>query len=181
MNSFVPAASRATAVGYQPVGMRPRTAFPDRLSGSTTATAFSAALATNSVRPSGLTVTAFGELPRTGLRPGPTLPTCSVFATASVVVSMTDTVSLLALVTYSRSPEGLRAMPQGWSPTSMVLTTVFVTVSITETVPLTGMPVRSSTTTGNMPSVTSPASGILPPQLLTYTLLPSADITAVYG
>jgi hypothetical protein len=46
MNSLAPAASMATAVGYQPVGMRPRTAFADRLSRSTTATAFSAAFAT---------------------------------------------------------------------------------------------------------------------------------------
>ena len=49
----------------------------------------------------------------------------------------------------------------------MVLTTVLLAVSITETVPLTGMPVRWSTTTGNIPSVKSPGPGILPPQLLT--------------
>src|SRR5881394_2400345 len=84
---------------------------------------------------------------------------------------MPETVSLLALVTYNRSPDGLSAIPVGWSPTTIVVTTVLVTVSSTETVPLTGMPVRSSTTTGFWPSVTSVGPGILPPQLLTYTLV----------
>ena len=70
-------------------------------------------------------------------------------------------------------------MPVGWSPTSIVLTTALLAVSITDTVPLIGMPVRGSTTTGNMPSVTSVGPGTLPPQLLTYTFEPSADTTVV--
>src|SRR5262249_37098450 len=40
---------------------------------------------------------------------------------------------------------------------------------------------RRSTTTGNNPSVKSPGPGTLPPQLLTYTFAPSAEVTAVYG
>ena len=62
----------------------------------------------------------------------------------------------------------------------MVLSTVLLAVSITDTVPLTGMPVRRSTTTGNVPSVKSAdGPGTLPSQLLTYTLEPSADMTVV--
>ena len=61
----------------------------------------------------------------------------------------------------------------------MVFTTVLLAVSSTDTVPLTGMPVRRSTTTGNMPSVKSLGPGTMPPQLLTYTFDPSAEMTAV--
>src|SRR6185503_11905117 len=102
-------------------------------------------------------------------------PTFSVFQTVSVVVSITETVSLLALVTYNRSPLGLKAIPHGCSPTSMVLMTALLAVSITDKVPLTGIPVRRSTTTGFIPSVKSAGPGTLPPQLLTYTLDWSAD------
>src|SRR5258706_5428204 len=66
MKSSSPVASSATAVGYQPVGISPRTASLTGASTSTTAMAFCAAFATYSVRPSGLTVTAFGELPNIG-------------------------------------------------------------------------------------------------------------------
>src|ERR1700730_4008625 len=137
--------------------------------------AFSAALATYRMFPAGLTATAFGELPSTGARPGPIGATLRVRVTASVAVSMIETVSLFALVTYSRSPLGLSAIPHGWSPTLMVFTTVLVAVSMTETVPLTGIPVRRSTTTGTTPSVKAPGPGTRPPQLLTYTLESSAD------
>src|SRR5262245_10834944 len=128
-----------------------------------------------------LTATALGELPSTGSRPGPRCPTWTDFARLSVPVSTTETVSLLALVTYSRSPDGLNAMPVGCRPTSIVLTTALVPVSSTDTVPVTGMPVRRSTTTGNIPSVKSVGPGTFPPQLLTYTLVPSSDRTVVYG
>jgi hypothetical protein len=46
MNSCSPAASTATAVGYQPVGIRPRTGSSALPSTSTIAIAFCAALAT---------------------------------------------------------------------------------------------------------------------------------------
>ena len=101
--------------------------------------------------------------------------------TSSVAVSIADTVSLLAQVTYSRWPLGLSAIPVGCSPTSIVLTRVLVAVSTTDTVPLAGMPVRGSTTIGNIPSVTSVGPGTRPPQLLTYTFDPSAEMTVVYG
>src|SRR5262249_42341328 len=146
---------------------------------STTATAFWDALATYSVPPSGLTATALGELPSTGVRSGPRMPTCRVCVTWSVAVSIADTVSLFAQVTYRRSPLGLRAMPVGCRPTSIVLTTALVAVSTTETVPVVGMPVRGSTTIGNIPSVTSVGPGTRPPQLLTYTFEPSAEMTVV--
>jgi hypothetical protein len=166
MNSRLPLSSSVIAVGYQPVGIRPRTASPPRGLASTTAIAFWAAFATNRVCPSGLTVTALGE-PPSSASPDPSPPTHNVPITASVSVLITETVSLFALVTYTRSPAGLNVMPVGWSPTSIVFSTVRLVVSITETVPLTGMPVRWSTTTGKLPSVKSAAPGTLPPQLLT--------------
>jgi hypothetical protein len=49
----------------------------------------------------------------------------------------------------------------------MVFTTALLAVSSTDTVPVTGIPVRLSTMTGNMPSVKSVGPGTLPPQLLT--------------
>jgi hypothetical protein len=77
MNNRSPVASRATAVGYQPVGISPRTPWSECPSTSTTAIAFCEALATNSERPFGVTATAFGDAPRSGSRPS-VPPTCKV-------------------------------------------------------------------------------------------------------
>src|SRR5260221_2532250 len=114
--------------------------------------AFCDAFATYSVCPSGVTVTAFGELPSSDSRPRPAPPTCSVFATASVAVSIADTVSLLALVTYRRSPAGLHGLPGGGRPTANVFTTALLALSNTHNVPVIGMPGRRSTTTRHIPS-----------------------------
>jgi len=50
------------------------------------------------------------------------------------VVSITETVSLLALLTYARGASGFTATPNASAPTAMVVTTVLVAVSMTETV-----------------------------------------------
>ena len=57
--------------------------------------------------------------------------------------------------------------------------TALLAVSSTDTVPLIGMPVRGSTATGNMPSVTSVGPERAPVAQKLYTLEPSADTTVV--
>ena len=57
-----------------------------------------------------------------------------VAVTVLVAVSITDTVSSLALVTYAVAPSGLTATLFGALPTVMVVVTVLVAVSITDTV-----------------------------------------------
>src|SRR5262249_54718708 len=169
----------ATAVGNQPTGMNPRTlsARPFRR-GSTAAVALLPAFATYNVSPSWLTAIAFGALPSGDESVS---RTSMVRSTASRAVSITEIESLFALATYRRLPSALIAIPDGWRPTSMSLTTRFALVSNTEMVPLLAMPVAGSTTTGFDPSVASPACGSRPPQLLTYTLRPSAEIAVLYG
>ncbi len=103
-NSFLPSADRSKAPGYHAVGMRPSRALfssltsvsADRRPSRTTATQLLVPLATYSVRPSGLTATALAPLPngsRASGRQG------IVSTTSSFLVSMTETVSLLALAT----------------------------------------------------------------------------------
>src|SRR3954452_19680262 len=87
----LPSGVTDTAVGYQAVGMKPMTS---RASTSTTAIAFSPANATYSAWPSGLTPRPIGLEP---FGPLGTSVTSTVAATLSVVVSITETVSELAL------------------------------------------------------------------------------------
>ena len=61
--------------------------------------------------------------------------TAIVAFTAPVAVSMTVTVLLVELDTYSLVPSCFTATPSGAAPTLKVPTTVAVTVSITVTVP----------------------------------------------
>src|SRR6266851_2908672 len=90
-----------TAVGYQPVGMKPLTALaPGRLT-STTATALLSALATSSVRPSGERPSVLGVLPA-GVNGWTTTETCS-FA-AREAKSTTHTALVLAQATNNRVP-----------------------------------------------------------------------------
>src|SRR5438045_2627376 len=90
-----------TSAGYQAVGISPRSV---RVARSTTAIAFSPASATYSVAPSGLTVRPSGIEPLG--EPG-TGATSMVAASRSLRPSITDTVSLLALATYSSRERGL--------------------------------------------------------------------------
>src|SRR5262249_22509696 len=60
---FLPSGVTATAVGYQPVGMKPFTWLWPGVATSMTATQLLSALATYSVLPSGATATASGVLP----------------------------------------------------------------------------------------------------------------------
>ena len=62
------------------------------------------------------------------------LPTGTVAITALVAVSITDTVLLRSLVTYTRVPPGVMASATGTSPTGTVAITVLVVGSITATV-----------------------------------------------
>ncbi len=58
----------------------------------------------------------------------------TVAITVLVVVSMTETLKLLMLPTYTRVPAGLIATPVGAAPTGTVAITELRAVSITETV-----------------------------------------------
>ena len=60
---FLPSGVTASAVGYQPVGMKPLTWLRDGLATSITATQLLSALATNSVLPSGAMASASGVEP----------------------------------------------------------------------------------------------------------------------
>ena len=57
-----------------------------------------------------------------------------VVTTALVAVSITDTVFGPMLATYTWSPSGATARPQGFLPTGIVVTTALIVVSITDTV-----------------------------------------------
>jgi hypothetical protein len=50
-----------------------------------------------------------------------------------VAVSITETVLLIELFTYTVDPVGCTVMPTGFAPTGIVVVTVFVAVSITDT------------------------------------------------
>src|SRR5665647_97585 len=82
-------------------------------------------------------------------------PTLTVAVTLFVPVSITDTLLLLAFVTYTFVPLELTAIPSGPSPTFTVAVTFFVVVLITETLSL--------------------------PEFATYTLLPSGLTTTPEG
>ncbi len=69
------------------------------------------------------------------------LPTGTVAVTLLVAVSITETLLLSQLVTYTFVPSGLTAIPEELSPTFNVAVTLFVAMSITETVSL-SIPVR---------------------------------------
>ncbi|MPM90256.1 hypothetical protein SDC9_137377 [bioreactor metagenome] len=60
-----------------------------------------------------------------------------MFITLFVAVSITETLVLLWIVTYTLVPAGLIAIPHGQTPTFILALTVFVAVSITETLVLT--------------------------------------------
>src|SRR5437016_12369453 len=105
-----------TAVGYQPVGMKPLTVLvPGRLT-STTATALLSALATSSVRPSGERPSALGVLPAGA-------PGCSATETCSCAVrdasSTTQTALVLAQATNSRVTSFEHAIALERSPTAL--------------------------------------------------------------
>ena len=105
-----------TAVGYQPVGMKPLTALaPGRLT-STTATALLSALATSSVWPSGERPSALGVLPA-GAPGWSATETCS-FA-ACEARSTTHTAFVFAHATNSRAPSFEKAIALGCSPTGI--------------------------------------------------------------
>ncbi len=59
--------------------------------------------------------------------------TGTVATTMLVAVSITETVSEEAFVTYARVPAGCTETPWGLLPTGTVATTMLVAVSITET------------------------------------------------
>src|SRR6266568_5113062 len=104
-----------TAVGYQPVGMKPFTALAPGRPTSTTATALLSALATSSVLPSGERPRAFGVLPAGA-------PGCSATETCSFAVrearSTTHTAFVLAHATNNRAPSFDSAIALGCSPTA---------------------------------------------------------------
>src|SRR5579871_2105820 len=105
-NNLLPSGDTTKAPGYQPVGIRPArelaagrpgAAASDAFAPSrTTATQLLVPLAAYSVAPSGLSARAFTPLPK-GRRASGRQEIVSV--TSWVVVSMADTVSLLALAT----------------------------------------------------------------------------------
>src|ERR1700748_2038061 len=99
--SLPPSGVMSTSVGYQAVGMKPRTL---RLDTSITSTAFSPASATYNGGPAGLTAEPSGVAPT---RWPFDSPTCRVAATRSRFESITDTVSLFASATYIWSRAGL--------------------------------------------------------------------------
>jgi hypothetical protein len=118
-HNVLPSGVRSTAPGYQPVGIRPRTALASGASLSlprhffprrTTATQLLVPLVAYSVLPSELRVRALVPLPN-GRRSSGRHEIVSTMA--SVFVSMTETVSLAALATNRRRPSGLNAIPEG--------------------------------------------------------------------
>src|SRR5712692_829166 len=106
-----PSAERATAVGYQPVGMSPATRNALR-SNRTTATALLPAMATYSVRPSGESASALGSLP-TGACGARATVSCS--RTWPVARSTRATPFEPARATNNSPPRSASA--EGWGPT----------------------------------------------------------------
>src|SRR5947209_19793897 len=117
---FLPSGVTATAVGYHPVGMKPRTWLRSTLAMSMTATQLLSPLATKSVLPSGATATASGVLPSGALGKRAVM---IVSVTTPRWLSMTDTQLLEAHATNSRSSPGWLAIWLGWSPTPIRATT----------------------------------------------------------
>src|SRR5215203_3346250 len=113
MKIRLPSRLHWAAVGYQPVGMRPRTTLAPGRETSTTATVLLSALATRSVWPSGDRPRPLGVLPGgvAGLRAS---EICSLAARAAR--STTQTALVLAQATNSRPPSFDRAMAFGCSP-----------------------------------------------------------------
>lgn len=106
-----------TPVGYQAVGIRPRTRLPAR---STTATSLSPEFATYRVRPSGERASPSGLAPTGACGYGASEIVVAVWL---VRVSMTLISSLSPPATYSRCVAASRTAWLGWVPTGMVLRT----------------------------------------------------------
>src|SRR5689334_4050739 len=124
----LPSGDRATADGYQPVGISPRTRSrrPWSPASSTTSTSLLPALAANSRVPSRETASALGWVPTAA--PGYGL-IGMVRRTQLLVVSTTEMVSASVLAAYSSSRTGLSAIALGWVPTVMWPVTFLVVVS----------------------------------------------------
>src|SRR5829696_5597069 len=128
-NSVRPSDDSASAPGYHAVGIRPARrlvsgnfecspsiAFvPSR----TTATQLFVPLATYSVPPSGLSARALEPLPYGSRASG---RQAIVSTTSSRPVSITETLSLVALATYRNRPVLLSSRPLGCVPTAIALT-----------------------------------------------------------
>src|SRR5213083_1235597 len=106
-----------TAVGYQPVGMKPRTRLEPARETSTTATALLSAFATKSDLPSGESARAFGVVPA-GEEGVSVTRTFSL--TWPPAISSASTVSSLPQDT-KRRPSGENARSFGWGPVESVL------------------------------------------------------------
>src|ERR1700757_1110264 len=148
-NNFEPIT--VTVLGYQPVGIRPRT---ESRSVSMTAMSLSPQLATNSV------LSLSESASPTGLA-----PTCApgyraraiVPSTVEVPVSITVTSSLSAAATHSRDPLLSNSSAAGWVPT------------------------RMSPTAANWPGETSRTRTVSAPCSATHARLPSRDTTTAPG
>jgi hypothetical protein len=112
--TFPPSRSKATPVGYQPVGMKPRKRLsPERVT-STTATVLLSAFATSSVWPSGESASAFGVEPGGARGESAT----AIFSAATrVATSTTQTAFVLAHATKRRRPSFENCIAFGCSPT----------------------------------------------------------------
>src|SRR5919199_6584532 len=148
MYSSLPSWAVTMPVGYQAVGISPLTTSGGPI--STTATSLLPAFATYSVSPA--RANALGLLPCRASGYG---ARSMVRVTTSALVSITDTVSLSELATYTSWRAGLSASALGCVPTRSVCRTRALCGSTTET--------------------------LCSPQLLTYALLPSSVTTTAYG
>src|SRR5215472_13071368 len=160
-NSVRPLGETARPVGYHAVGIMPRTRPPRAPSSRSSwprseiaSTSLLPALATNSVRPSGETASAFGLLPSAAPAYG---ARSNVRVTALVAVLTTETVSLSPFATNSSrlSRLGLASTALGWVPTGMCARTA-----------------REAMST---------AVRLCSPQLLTYAVAPSRESATPYG
>src|SRR5258708_13778054 len=109
MNNCLPVFRRA--VGYQPVGMRPRRRF---VATENTATALLSPSATYSFEPSGDNASAFGVLPSEGPPGAASLSIATIFRR---FVSTTAILSSPPIATYTPDPERLLSTAQGCLPT----------------------------------------------------------------
>ena len=114
--TFSPEASKATPVGYQPVGMKPIARLSPGRRTSTTATVLLSAFATRRVPPSGERARALGVLP-SGASGRRATPTCSIALREAR--STAHTAFVLAQATKRRAPSRERTIAFGCSPTTI--------------------------------------------------------------
>src|SRR5579872_786611 len=129
-NSFFPSRETATAVGYQPVGMKPRTRLSAVLETSITATSLLSAFVTNSRVPSGESANALGVLPVGALGNSDVrIVSWTVLSPASITLTELPP----EFATNSRLPSGEKSSATGCRPTAITPAGTNVAALNTET------------------------------------------------